>query len=227
MTAATQSRLRSVRIRARGSRRANTPEGVRLAAAKPQADSDTAPLTVLATQARAPLGGRVRALAPGAAVESLVLALAVPPLFLHATYQPHVSIPLGGTTVDVTLADAAIAAVLVAAVVRGRREGFAPLVQARGVLIAAAALVAVGLLSLATPAVLGEDYAYATHTVSALKFAWYALLLPAAVLLVRRVADARPLFVGRGGLERRGDHGGRTPVSGPGERVRGEAAGSA
>ena len=149
-----------------------------------------------ATQARAPLGGRVRALAPGAAVESLVLALAVPPLFLHATYQPHVSIPLGGTTVDVTLADAAIAAVLAAAVVRGRREGFAPLLQARGVVIAAAALVAVGLLSLATPAVLGEDYAYATHAVSALKFAWYALLLPATVLLVRRVADARPLFVG-------------------------------
>jgi hypothetical protein len=149
-----------------------------------------------AARERAPLVGRVRALAPGAAVESLVLALAVPPLFLHATYQPHVSIPLGGTTVDVTLADAAVAAVLVAAAVRGRREGFAPLLRARGVLVAAAALVAVGLLSLATPAVLGEDYAYATHAVSALKFAWYALLLPAAVLLVRRVADARPLFVG-------------------------------
>ncbi len=120
----------------------------------------------------------------------------MPPLFLHATYQPHVSVPLAGTTVDVTLADAAVAAVLVAAVVRGRRDGFAPLRQARRVLIAAAALVALGLLSLATPAVLGEDYAYATHTVSALKFAWYALLLPAAVLLVRRVAEARPLFVG-------------------------------
>ena len=35
VTAATQSRLRSVRIRARGSRRGNTPESVRRAAAKP------------------------------------------------------------------------------------------------------------------------------------------------------------------------------------------------
>ena len=45
---------------------------------------------------------------------------------------------------DVTLADAAVAAVLAAAVVRGRRDGFAPLLQARRVLVAAAALVALG-----------------------------------------------------------------------------------
>ena len=149
-----------------------------------------------ATQNRIPAGARIRAFAPGAPWESLVLAFAVPPLFLHATYQPHVSIPLGGTTVDLTLADAAVAAVLAAAAIRGWRDGFAPLRQARRVLVAAAVLVALGLLSLATPAVLGEDYDYATHTVSALKFAWYALLLPAAVVLVRRLAEARPLFAG-------------------------------
>ena len=152
------------------------------------------PATVLrmtaATHSRAPLGARIRALAAGAPAETLVLAAAVPPLFLHATYQPHVSLPLLSTTVDVTLADAAVAAVLVAAAVRGRRDGLAPLHQARGLLTAAGALVALVLLSLATPAVLGEDYAYATHSVSALKFAWYALLLPATVVLVRSVADA-------------------------------------
>ena len=54
-------------------------------------------------------------LAAGAPAEALVLAAAVPPLFLHATYQPHVSIGLGSTTVDLTLADAAVAAVLAAA----------------------------------------------------------------------------------------------------------------
>jgi O-antigen ligase len=149
-----------------------------------------------ATPSRRPLGDRVRALTAGGAGESLVLALAVPPLFLHATYQPHVSIPLAQTTVDFTLADAAVAAVLAAAVIRGRREGLAPLRHARGVLVAAAILVGLVLLSLATPAVLGEDYDYAPHAVSALKFAWYALLLPAAVLLVRRVTEARPLFAG-------------------------------
>ncbi len=147
-----------------------------------------------ATQSGAPLGARVRALVAGVPAESLVLALAVPPLFLHATYQPHVSIPLASTSVDVTLADLAVAAVLAAAAVRARRDGLAPLRRARPLLLAAFALVVIALLSLATPALLGEDYAYATHTVSALKFAWYALLLPATVILVRSVAEARPLF---------------------------------
>ena len=149
-----------------------------------------------ATQSRAPLGARVRAFAAGLPAESLVLALAVPPLFLHATYQPHVSLPLATTTVDVTLADVAVATVLVAAFARGRRDGLQPLRDARRVLIAWAVVVVVALLSLATPAVLGEEYAYATHTVSALKFGWYALLVPAVLLLVRSAAQARPLFAG-------------------------------
>jgi hypothetical protein len=137
---------------------------------------------------------RVRDLAPGATAEALVLAGAVPFLFLHATYQPHASVPLGSTTVDVTLADAAIAAVVVAAVLRSRRDGLAPLRAARWTLVAGATLVALAALALATPAVLGEDYPLATHAVSALKFGWYALLLPATVLLVRGSADATPLF---------------------------------
>jgi O-antigen ligase len=137
---------------------------------------------------------RVRDLAPGAAAESFVLAGAIPVLFLHATYQPHVSIQLASTSVDVTLADVAIAAVLAAAAVRSRREGLAPLRPARWTACAAAVLVALAFLALGTPALLGEDYALAPHAVSALKFAWYALLLPATVLLVRRPADATPVF---------------------------------
>jgi O-Antigen ligase len=141
-----------------------------------------------------PIGTRVRGLAAGAPAEALVLAAAVPPLFLHATYQPHVSIALSSTTVDVSLADAAIAAVLAAAVMRARREGWRPLPGARVVLAAAAALTAIVLLALATPSLLGEEYDLAPHAVSALKFAWYALLLPATLLLVRGLADATPLF---------------------------------
>ncbi|HEY7380852.1 MAG TPA: O-antigen ligase family protein [Gaiella sp.] len=140
------------------------------------------------------LGTLARELAPGAAGEALVLAGAVPFLFLHATYQPHVSVPLASTTVDVTLADVAVAAVVVAAAARTRREGFGPLRPARWALAAAAALVTLAFLALATPRVLGEEYALAPHAVSALKFAWYALLLPGTVLLVRRAADATPVF---------------------------------
>jgi hypothetical protein len=136
----------------------------------------------------------VRGLAAGAPAEALVLAAAVPPLFLHATYQPHVSVALSSTTVDVTLADAAVAAVLAAAVVRGRRDGWKPLAGARLLLTAAGALSAIALVALATPRLLGEQYDLAPHAVSALKFGWYALLLPATLLLVRGVADAMPLF---------------------------------
>src|SRR4029079_8723564 len=83
---------------------------------------------------------------------------------------------------------------VVAAVLRGRREGWAPLRSARVLLALAAAVVLVGALSLATPALLGEDYAVGVHAISVAKFAWYACLLPATLLLVRATRDAVPLL---------------------------------
>jgi len=122
-----------------------------------------------------------------------VLAAAVPFLFLHATYQPTVSIDVGSTSIDATLADAAIACVLVAAVLRARRDGYRPLLDARLLLGLAGAFLLLGALSLATPSLLDEDYALARHAISVAKFAWYATLLPATVILVRSLADAVPL----------------------------------
>ena len=49
-------------------------------------------------------------------------------------------------------------------------------------------------MSLATPSVLGEEYDVGVHAISVAKFAWYACLLPATVLLVRSVRDAVPLL---------------------------------
>ena len=49
----------------------------------------------------------------------------------------------------------------------------------------AAAFVLAGAISLATPSLLGEEYDLTTHAISVAKFAWYATLLPATVLLVR------------------------------------------
>ena len=140
-----------------------------------------------------PPAGIVRTIAGDAAAEALALALAVPFLFLHATYQPTVSLGLGSTSVDVTLADAAIACVLVAGVLRARREGWEPLLRARVVLGLAAGFLLVCVVSLATPALLGEDYDLTRHAVSLAKFGWYATLLPATVLLVRSAVDAVPL----------------------------------
>jgi hypothetical protein len=151
-------------------------------------------LTAPSPSARTPIADRARILARDVSWTSWILVAALPILFVHIRYQPKVSVEVGSTSVDVSLADAAIAAVVLAAVVRGRRSGFAPLHRARWTLTAGGALVAVSLLSLATPALLGEDYAFASHAVTALKFAWYALLLPAVVLLVRGVNEAALLF---------------------------------
>src|SRR4029453_17964131 len=87
--------------------------------------------SALTAQSLSTLGARVRGLAAGAPAEALVLAAAGPPLFLHPTYPPHVSVAVAWTTVDVSLADAAVAAVLAAAVVRSRRDGWQPLRHAR------------------------------------------------------------------------------------------------
>jgi O-antigen ligase len=138
--------------------------------------------------------GLLQGFAGDAATEALALAAAVPFLFLHATYQPTLSIGAGTTSVDVTLADVAIALVVGAAAVRGRREGWAPLRAARVVVGLAAAFVAIGALTLATPSILGEDYALGVHAISVAKFAWYACLLPATVLLVRTTRDALPVL---------------------------------
>jgi hypothetical protein len=140
-----------------------------------------------------PATGIVRALAGDAATETLVLAAAVPFLFLHATYQPSGSLGVGSTSVDVTLADAAIACVLVAAALRGRREGWQSLLRARAVLGLAAAFLLVCAVSLATPSLLGEEYDLTRHAISLAKFGWYATLLPATVLLVRSTGDLVPV----------------------------------
>ena len=141
-----------------------------------------------------PSAGTLRALVGDAATEAVVLAAAVPFLFLHATYQPTLSLGLGGSSVDVTLADAAIACVLAAAAVRARREGWQPLLRGRVVLVLDVLFVLAGAVSLATPSLLGEDYDLTTHAISLAKFAWYATLLPATVLLVRSTLDAVPLL---------------------------------
>lgn len=138
--------------------------------------------------------GTVRALVGDAPAEALALAAAVPFLFLHATYQPGISVGVGSTSMDATLADAAIACVLVAAGLRAHREGWQPLARARVVLGLAAAFLLVCALALTTPSLLGEEYDLTRHAISLAKFAWYATLLPATVLLVRSTRDLVPLL---------------------------------
>jgi O-antigen ligase len=124
---------------------------------------------------------------------AVVLAAAIPPLFLHARYQPTLSVPLGSADLDLTLADAAIAAVVVAAALRGARHGWEPLRRARWLLVALAAFAVVTVLSLGVPHLLGEEAPTAARAVSVAKFWWYGLLAPATLLLVRSTAELRPV----------------------------------
>jgi O-antigen ligase len=123
--------------------------------------------------------------------EVLVLAAAIPVIFWHLRYQPKVHFDLSATTVGIELSDVAVAAVVVAGVLAGRRLGFAPLARGRSLWIAGALLFSWIGVEVAIRA--GSDgYPWQTHGVTALKFLEYALLAPAVVLLVRRRAD---LFV--------------------------------
>src|SRR3954449_11862445 len=57
------------------------------------------------------------------APRALVVAAAIPLLFLHAEFQPSVSVHLAGTSVDAYLSDFAVLAVVVAALVALVRDG--------------------------------------------------------------------------------------------------------
>ena len=157
-----------------------------------------------------------------------MLAAAVPFLFLHATYQPGLSVDVGSTSIDATLADLAIACVVAAAVVRGRREGWQPLRRARWLLVLVGGVRRLVAPSRSRrPSLLGEEYALAPHAISVAKFAWYAALLPAAILVVRSTREAVPLLRALVAWSVARDRLGPAPVPRRRLGVRGQAAGPA
>jgi len=119
-----------------------------------------------------------------------VLALAVPLLFLHTHFLPGVTVH--GARAN--LADLAAVAVAVAGLWTGLREGFGPLRTGRWVWIAAGAFFVVVAASTAYGAATDAAYLLGKHSVTALKLLEYALMAPAAVLIVRRRRDLELLF---------------------------------
>jgi O-antigen ligase len=131
---------------------------------------------------------RGAALLGGITPESLVLAVAIPIVFWHLRYQPKTHFGIGSTTIGIELSDLAVAAVVVAAVVAGRRLGFEPLRAAVSLWVAGALLfvwIGIGVIHGAS----SSGYPWQTHAVTAAKFFEYALLAPAVMLVVRRRAD--------------------------------------
>ena len=116
-----------------------------------------------------------------------MLALAVPFVFLHAHYQPHV----GVGQVDVDLTDLAMLAALLAALWEGRTRGWAPLRSAVSIWVPLVLFLALLLLSLLWARHYDAQYGLGHHLVSALKFCEYVVLAPAAALALRTRDDRR------------------------------------
>jgi len=145
--------------------------------------------------ADAQTGTRARASSrPAVAWPSLVPAAAVPVLFLHVRYQPGVDAELGSTTLGIELSDLAVLAIVVAAVVAGRRNGWEPLRAGRAIWLTEGVFLALVVAATVYPLLSEGHYRFLTHAVTAAKFCEYALLAPALVLLLRRRDDTLPLI---------------------------------
>ena len=122
------------------------------------------------------------------ATGAVVLALAIPFLFLHERFQPDFAAHAGSTTVDVRLSDLAALVVVVAAIVVAARDGLGRLAPARVLWASGAVLFAWLAFQVARPAST-DDALFDDHLVSFLKLCEYALLALAVPLLVRRAED--------------------------------------
>ena len=126
--------------------------------------------------------------------EALALCAATPMLFIHARYQPTIHVGVRSTTVGIQLADFAVLAVVIAALVAGARRGWAPLRPALPLWITSALWFAWIGIEVLIPHGTG-GYPTAKHTVTAAKFLEYAFLAPSFALIVRRRSDLQ-LFLG-------------------------------
>ena len=119
-------------------------------------------------------------------VGAIVLAAALPIVFLHVNYQPS----FGAGSATVKLSDVAVLATAAAAVAAALRRGLAPLRAGIPVWVTAVLFLAwIGAASV-YPLLSSHAYPWRTHIVTAGEFGEYALLAPAVPLLVRRRADA-------------------------------------
>jgi O-antigen ligase len=119
---------------------------------------------------------------------ALVLAVAIPFLFVHERYQPTLELDWQSTSVEIRLSDIAVLCVLIAAIVSGARLGSTRLGAGRILWLPGIALLVWLAFQVFRPVSI-DDALFEDHLVSFLKFGEYALLAPAVPLLVRRTQD--------------------------------------
>ena len=132
---------------------------------------------------------RAAALTTRISLPSAVLALAVPPLFLHVDWQPGMSLRLGSTSVGIELSDLAVLMVVATAAWVGRNDGFAVLRRTWPIWAALGALSAWVVAATLYGGVILDGYPTTENLVTAAKFVEYALLAPATAVLARRSDD--------------------------------------
>jgi hypothetical protein len=130
----------------------------------------------------------LRSLVDRDSVGALVLAVAIPFLFIHERFQPTLVLTLGSTSVDIRLSDWALLAVVVVAGVLSIRLGTRPL-HAGWILWIPAVLLLGWLAFAALRPASRTDEQFDEHLVSYLKFVEYALLALVVPLVVRRGRD--------------------------------------
>ncbi len=139
---------------------------------------------------RSPSGSAVAVWSPGA----VLIALAIPILFLHVHYQPGFTISVGSLEATAYLSDFVVWLVAAAALVEGVRLGFAPLRAGWPIWVAAGAFFTWLAVAVAIGAQRTPGYDWQKHTVTAAKLVEYALIALALPLLVRGRAALLPAF---------------------------------
>ncbi len=120
---------------------------------------------------------------------SIVLAAAIPILFLHVDYQPGFTVAAGSASAHVVLSDLAVLAVALTALVAGLRHGFGVLRAGWPAWLAGGLFLAMVGAASVYPRLWTTHYAWAAHAVTAVKFAEYGLLALSVPLLVRERRD--------------------------------------
>lgn len=126
---------------------------------------------------------------------ALVLALAIPPLFLHARYSPGFSVSAGSTSLDVELADLALLAVAAAVLVALRTDGLDLLRGGRPVWIAGGVYLGWVLAGTLYGPAVTDGYPLGESLVAAAKYAEYAVLAVAVPVLARRARDLAAILL--------------------------------
>jgi len=130
----------------------------------------------------------IRSLVDREALGALVLAAAIPFLFMHERFQPALGVSVGATEVEIRVSDLALLAVFAASVAAAFRGELSRLANSRLLWISGGLLLAWLAFEALRPSSLDDDR-FGDHLVSYAKLVEYSLVAVCVPLVVRRRQD--------------------------------------